>query len=82
MSDKTTDAAAELREVLGEALGKAKFVEQFTAAFLRMIHPDDRDAWRPLAGDIARSYWDDPDQRAEGPDECAEAEISTMREDA
>ena len=25
---------------------------------------------------IASTYWDDPEQRAEGPEECAEAEAS------
>lgn len=26
--------------------------------------------------EIAPTYWNDPDQRAEGPEECAEAEAS------
>jgi hypothetical protein len=30
---------------------------------------------------IAQTYWDDPDQRAEGPEECAEAEASEWGEE-
>ena len=66
MSDKTTD------------LDRAQFIERFSTKFVSMIHPDDRVAWRPLADDIAVTYWDEPDQRADGPEACAEAEIGEM----
>lgn len=56
------------------------FTERFTVTFLAMIHPGDRDAWRSQAPEIARTYWDDPDTRYEGPEMCAEAEIGSMRD--
>ena len=31
--------------------------------------------------EIAPTYWNDPDQRAEGPEECAEAEASEWGEE-
>ncbi len=55
----------------GEAPTRQQFRERFVAYFVRCLGPE-------LAGcaeEIWESYWDDPDQRADGPEECAAAEL-------
>ena len=56
--------------------------EQFLDRFkrrLRDLLEEHYDA--KYVDDIAPTYWDDLDQRAEGPEECAEAEASEWGEE-
>lgn len=67
----------ETLEVDGE-LTEEEFVETFVAR-CRMFDPSPEG--EAHAREVARTYWEDADQRAEGPVACADAEISYARED-
>lgn len=56
---------------------KEEFIERFVAAMLRVADKfDDGSPIEPYARATAETYWDEPDQRAEGPEECAWPDIS------
>lgn len=60
--------------------------DEFCARFItRMMASLDRydgseDELREYAKEIAPTYWDDPDMRAEGPEKCASTDISYWEE--
>ena len=57
---------------------KEEFCERFKARMLAVAGEkfDDGESVADYADETAPTYWDDPDQRAEGPEECAVADIS------
>jgi hypothetical protein len=61
--------------------------EEFCLRFVkRMIEVggekfDDGTSIREYAEDVAPTYWDEPFQREEGPEECADADMSYWGED-
>jgi len=67
-----------------EPLTRDQFIDRFKAhmvaraGFERFKDEDGRDdcTVADYAEEIAASYWEDPDQRAEGPEECADADMS------
>jgi hypothetical protein len=60
--------------------------EEFCARFkIEMLRAgptfDDGASIAEYADEIGPTYWDDPDQRAEGPEACARADMSYWGED-
>jgi hypothetical protein len=57
---------------------KEEFCARFKAHMLAMAGEkfDDGASIAEYADETATAYWDEPDQRAEGPEECASADIS------
>lgn len=53
---------------------KEEFVKRFKAALEKLLPYDDYVDGLEYIEKIAPTYWDDPDQRADGPEECAESE--------
>jgi hypothetical protein len=62
----------------GEAMTKEEFLARFKARMLAAAGEkfDDGSSIAEYAGDIAATYWDDEEQRAEGPEECANSDMS------
>lgn len=63
---------------MSEPIDKASFVAKFKARMVAMMGEkfDDGGSIAEYADEIAPSYYDDPDQRRDGPEECAAADIS------
>lgn len=62
---------------MGKEIGKEEFVRRFKAQMLKAATRfDDGSSVAEYADMTAPTYWDDPDQRAEGPEECADADVS------
>lgn len=64
-------------------MSKEEFCAQFVAHMLKQApfqKFDDGGTVEEYARETAPLYWDNPDQRAEGPEECAEADISCWGE--
>lgn len=71
-----------------ERLAKEEFCARFVTEMVRIVGPsysqldeDGRPAEEGLltaeyAAEVAPTYWEDPDQRAEGPEECARSDYS------
>ena len=60
-------------------MGKQEFIDRFVARMCKQAPFttfDDGGTVIDYARETAPTYWDDPDQRAEGPEECADADIS------
>ena len=64
-------------EVEEGELTEEEFVETFVAR-CRMFDPSPEG--EAHAREVARTYWEDADQRAEGPVECADSEMAYARE--
>jgi len=63
-------------------LTKEQFIERFVTEMVSYCKTfDDGEPVEPYARDVALTYWDDPGQRAEGPEECARADISYWGEE-
>lgn len=61
---------------------REEFVERFVAHMLKRGDKfDDGTPVEDYALQAAVSYWDEPHQRADGPEECAEADMSYWGED-
>jgi hypothetical protein len=63
----------------GETVSKEEFCERFKARMLLLAGQpefDDGGSIAEYADMAALTYWDDPDQRREGPEECAAADVS------
>jgi hypothetical protein len=59
--------------------GREKWCQQFVEHMCRRApFPDfdDGTSVREYAEQAAPTYWEDPDQREDGPEECADADIS------
>lgn len=54
-----------------------EFCARFKAEMLRIGGPtfSDGESIADYADEIALTYWNNPDQRAEGPEDCASADI-------
>ena len=60
---------------------KEEFCARFKARMLEVTDKfDDGSSVAEYADETAPTYWDDPDQRAEGPEECADADMSCWGE--
>ena len=61
---------------------REEFCARFKAEMLRIAGPtfDDGESIAAYADDIGPTYWDQSDQRAEGPEECAQTDISYWEE--
>lgn len=55
---------------------KDEFVSRFKTELKRLLPSGAYEDGEKYIDEIAPTYWDDEDQRAEGPEECAEAEAS------
>ena len=72
-----------------ETLTKAEFIARFTAHMLRCVHPlthFDADEDGPgqsiaaYAEETAASYWDEDWQASQGPEACADCDLSYWEE--
>lgn len=64
-------------------MDKEEFCRRFKAHMLACAgttFPDGTSV-AEYADDIAPTYWDNPDQREEGPEECSDADISYWEEE-
>jgi hypothetical protein len=70
-----------------EDLTKDEFCARFKAELIRLVGPsynilddvgdiEDVGLTAEYADETSKTYFDDPDQRAEGPEECARADYS------
>ena len=58
-------------------IGKAEFIERFKARMLKAATKfDDGSSVADYADEVAPTYWEHPHLRAEGPEECADADVS------
>jgi hypothetical protein len=55
---------------------KDEFVSRFKAELKRLLPDGAYEDAEKYVAEIAPTYWDDVDQRAYGPEECAESEAS------
>jgi hypothetical protein len=63
-------------------MAREEFCARFKAEMLRAGPTfDDGTSITEYADETAPTYWDDPDQRAEGPEACAQADMSYWGED-
>lgn len=62
---------------------KDEFIERFIAYMLKAAGPkfDDGESIEDYARETAPTYWDDPSQREDGPEDCAAADMSYWGED-
>jgi predicted HD phosphohydrolase len=65
-----------------EPMNKDEFCQRFVTYMVQHAGEtfNDGTSIREYAEDTAPTYWDNPDQRAEGPDECASADMSYWEE--
>ena len=62
---------------MSDPITRDEFIARFKARMLGYATKfDDGSSVAEYADEIARTYWADPDQRAEGPEECADADVS------
>lgn len=61
---------------------KEEFIARFKARMLACAGPtfDDGSSIAEYADETAPTYWDEPSQREEGPEECADADMSCWGE--
>ncbi|MCJ2043796.1 hypothetical protein MKK58_04490 [Methylobacterium sp. J-078] len=61
-----------------EELTKEQFCARFVTEMLRIAGPKDSEGHsvEDYAKDAAPTYFDDPDQREAGPEECAQSDFS------
>lgn len=58
-------------------MDKDEFVRRFKARVLKVATTfDDGSSVAEYADEVAPTYWENADQRAEGPEECAMADVS------
>ena len=72
---KPDDHTQGLREAYAS---REEFVARFKARMLTVAGPtfDDGGSIAEYADETGPTYWDDQDQRAEGPESCADADMS------
>lgn len=60
-----------------DTLTKEEFCRRFVEYMVRRGGEtfDDGSSIREYAEEIAPTYWDDPGQRSDGPEECADADM-------
>lgn len=63
--------------VTTEIITREEFCARFKTYMLRIAGPtfDDGSSVADYADETGPTYWDDPKQRAEGPEECADADM-------
>jgi hypothetical protein len=66
-----------------ETVTKEQFIERFVKYVTDRCPPtfDDGSSVEQYARDTAPTYYDEPDQRADGPEECAYSDMSYWGED-
>lgn len=63
-------------------VSKDEFIERFVKHMTdRVERFDDGASVEEYARETAPTYWDEPDQRADGPEECARSDMSYWGED-
>ena len=63
-------------------LTKQEFVQRFKARMLLFAQTfDDGSSVAEYADEVGPTYWAEPDYRDEGPEECAEADMSYWGEE-
>lgn len=55
-------------------MNREEFIDRFKDELKRWIGPAAYSDNESYIDEIAPTYWDDPEQRADGPEECAESE--------
>lgn len=55
---------------------REEFLVRFKAELIRCVGEKTCEDVGAYADDIGPTYWDDPGQRADGPEECARADAS------
>jgi hypothetical protein len=57
---------------------KQEFIDRFVARMLKVAGPtfDEGDSIEEYAREVSTTYWKTPYQRAEGPEACADADMS------
>ena len=62
---------------------EAEFIERFADRVVEIAgtHFDDGESIEIYARMVAPTYWADPDMRDDGPEECAESELSYWEAD-
>lgn len=66
-----------------EQITKEEFIERFVSHMKRQAGQffDDGYPIEKYAREAAPTYWDEPHQRSDGPEECADADMSYWGED-
>jgi hypothetical protein len=64
-------------------ISKDEFCARFKARMIAMAGEkfDDGESIADYADETGPTYWNEPSQRAEGPEECADADMSYWGED-
>lgn len=67
----------------GDEMTKEQFIEAFVARCVSVAGPtfDDGSSIEVYAREVAPSYWSEDYQREEGPEACADADMSYWGED-
>jgi len=63
---------------MDKQLSKEEFCSRFKVRMMQVAGEkfDDGESVADYADETAPTYWDNPHQRAEGPEECADADMS------
>ena len=62
---------------MSDEITRDEFIARFKVRMLRYATKfDGGSSVAEYADEVAPTYWDEPDQRAEGPEECADADVS------
>lgn len=80
----TNDTEAAEHYMSGGPLTEQQFIERFVSRCLSMCgftHFDDGMPVADYAADVAKSYYDNPLYREEGPEECADSDMSYWGEE-
>lgn len=66
----------------GTTITREEFLARFKAEMLTHAQTfDDGSSVADYADEVGPTYWDNPEQRAEGPEVCADADVSYWGED-
>lgn len=68
---------------MSEQISKEEFCRRFRERMIAVAGPtfDDGESVAGYADSVSPSYWDDPQQREDGPEACADADMSYWGED-
>lgn len=62
-----------------DQISREEFIDRFVARILKKTAPhtafDDGTTFEEYARDVAQAYWDEPDQREDGPEASADADM-------
>lgn len=80
----TNDTEAAEHQMSGSQLTELQFISRFAAHCKKMCgftHFDDGMSVDEYCGDVAKSYYQDPHYRDDGPEACAESDMSYWGEE-